>query len=133
MLLIRRLGIVTRSCHEVQKQNEDTSSHNKSLLKKVLKSKEANDQLRTRLKGTCQEMGITKSVLFKTQHEITATKNASSLMEKQHLIRIAAMKKKTEEASERAKRVQSKIVSKSDSILAATERSCAKRNCQPQR
>ena len=54
-------------------------------------------------------------------------------MEKQHLIRIAAMKKKTEKASERAKRVQSKIVSKSESILAATERSCAKRNCQPQR
>jgi hypothetical protein len=126
MLLIHRLGIVTRSCREAQKQNEDTSSHNKSLLKKVSKSKEANDELRTCLKGTRQEMRITKSVLFKTQHEITATKNASSLMEKQHLIRIAAMKKETEEAFERAKRVQSKIVSKSESKLAATERSYAK-------
>ncbi len=103
----------TWHCHEelsceAQKQNEDTSSHNKSLLKKVSKSKESNDKLCTCLKGTHQEIGITKSILFKTQHEITATIYASSMMEKQHMIRIAVMKKETEEALERAKRVQSK-------------------------
>ncbi len=111
MLFICRLGIVTRSCREAQKQNEDTSWHNKSLLKKVSKSKESNDELHTCLKSTCQEMHITKSILFKTQHEITATINASSMMEKQHLIRIAAMKKETKEASERAERVQSNKLS----------------------
>ena len=85
MLLICRLGIVTRSCPEAQKQNKNTSSHNKSLLKRISKSKESNDKLRTCLKGTRQEMCITKSILFKTQHEITATINVSSMMEKQHL------------------------------------------------
>jgi hypothetical protein len=87
-----------RTCRAVQKKNDDTSSHKNSLLMKVLKSKEANDKLRTCLKDTCWEMHTTKSALLKTQDEITANKNAAMIL-------------------------QSKIVLKSESKLAAAKRS----------
>ena len=74
MQIICRLGIATRSCREAQKQNEETLLHNWSLMKKVSKSKDVVEELRTCLKGACQEVRSTKPKLFKTQHELTTKK-----------------------------------------------------------
>ncbi len=79
MQIIRQLGIATRSCREAQKQNEETLLHNWSLMKKVLKSKDVVEELRTCLKGPRQEVRSTKSELFKTQHELTTTKKCSNI------------------------------------------------------
>jgi hypothetical protein len=56
MQIIPRLGIATRSCREAQKQNEETLSHDRSLMKKVSKSKDVVEELRTCLKGARQEV-----------------------------------------------------------------------------
>ncbi len=126
MQIICRLGIATRSCWEAQKQNEETLLHNWSLRKKVSKSKDVVEELRTCLKGACQEVRSTKSELFKTQHELTTKKNAAISTENKHHARISAMEKDAEVALERVKRGHTKILSKSDSKLAAAERTHAK-------
>jgi hypothetical protein len=63
-------------------------------------------------------MRLTRSVVHKKQHEINTAKDAASQIEKQHHIRIASMKKETQEASERAARAATKSALK----LAAAER-----------
>ncbi len=63
--LIHKLSIVTRNYWEAQMQNEVAILENRSLIKKVSKSKEVVECLCTCLKDSRQEMRSTKSDLVK--------------------------------------------------------------------
>jgi hypothetical protein len=115
-----------RNYWEVQMQNKGALSENQSLIKKVSKSKEVMECLRTCLKDSCQEMRSTKSNLVKALQDNTATKNASLSREQQHQTQIAAMEKDTKATLERASRrhttLTANIISKLELKLVATER-----------
>ena len=123
MQIIRRLSIVTRSYQKVQIQNKVTLSANCSLIKKVSKSNEVMEGLCICLKNARQEMRSTKSNLVKALQDHASTKNASLFREQKHQSQIAAMEKNAEATLEQAKRghkiVTAKIISKSESKLAA--------------
>ncbi len=124
--IIHKLITVTRQYRQAQMEKEIALSANHSLTKKVTKSKQVVDELRTCLTDARQEVRSTKSHYFKAQQEITATKNALLSSEKEHSNKFAAMVTVTEETFERVTRghkiLTAKVISKSEKKLVATER-----------
>lgn len=123
--IVHRLSIVTSSCQEAQQQNQVTLSLNRSLIKKVSKSKEVVEGLRTCLKECRQEMRSTKSDLVKALQDNVSTKNTSLSREQEDQSLIAAIKKDAEATLEGVKRghaiVTATIMSKSKLKMAAAE------------
>ena len=64
-LIIRRLSIVSSTCREAQLQNQVTSLENRSLTKKLLKSKEVVEGLRACLRDARLDTRSTKNNLVK--------------------------------------------------------------------
>ena len=123
--IIRRLSVVASSCRDVEQQNQVTLAENHSLTKKVAKSKEVAEGLRTCLNHCRREMRSTKHDLVKALQDNVATKNDALSQEQEHQSLIAAMEKDAQATLEQVKRGHSlsmaKIISKSESKLAATE------------
>ena len=88
----------------MQKQHKETLLHNQSLMKRVSKSKEVVDELRTCLKSARTEVRTTKSKSLKTHNECKAAQNESLSMEYEHHARTTAMEKDAKETLEREKR-----------------------------
>ena len=123
--IIRQLSVVASSCRDAQQQNQVTLAENHSLTKKVAKSKEVAEGLRTCLNHCRREMRSTKHDLVKALQDNVATKNDALSQEQEHQSLIAAMEKDAQATLEQVKRGHSlsmaKIISKSESKLAATE------------
>ena len=123
--IIHRLSVFASSCRDAQQQNQVTLAENHSLNKKVAKSKEVAEGLRTCLNHCRREMCSTKHNLVKALQDNVATKNESLAREQEHQSLIAATEKDTQAFLERVKRghalAKAKINTKSNSKMAATE------------
>jgi len=123
--IIRRLSVVASSCRDAQQQNQVTLAENHSLTKKVAKSKEVAEGLRTCLNHCRREMRSTKHDLVKALQDNVATKNESLAREQEHQSLIAATEKDAQAFLERVKRghalATAQIITKSNSKMAATE------------
>ena len=123
--IIRRLSVVASSCRDVEQQNQVTLAVNRSLTKKVAKSKEVSEGLRMCLNQCRRQVRSTKHDLVKALQDNVATKNDALSQEQEHQSLIAAMEKDAQATLEQVKRGHSlsmaKIISKSESKLAATE------------
>jgi hypothetical protein len=123
--IIRQLSVVASSCRDAQQQNQVTLAENHSLTKKVAKSKEVAEGLRTCLNHCRREMRSTKHDLVKALQDNVATKNESLAREQEHQSLIAATEKDAQAFLERVKRghalATAQIITKSNSKMAATE------------
>ena len=108
------------------KQKEVALSENQALGKKLSKSKVVVEDLRTCLKDARMGMRSTKLDLVNALKDNTTMQNDFLYRERYHQSQIDALKKKADATLEQAKRghkiATGKILSKSESKLAATER-----------
>jgi hypothetical protein len=123
MMIIRKLSTVASNALI---QKEVALSENQALGKKLSKSKVVVEDLRTCLKDARMGMRSTKLDLVNALKDNTTMQNDFLYRERYHQSQIDALKKKADATLEQAKRghkiATGKILSKSESKLAAAER-----------
>jgi hypothetical protein len=82
MLIVKRLSIVTGKLRKAQIKKEVALSDNECLTRKVSKTKDVVEELRTCLKDSCQEVRSCKSLITRAEQDHTSSTVAAETKHK---------------------------------------------------